>query len=91
MAHKLHWTYLSKQIWFITISVQQDLFDQNNTKDKAEEATQSPDGWGRTKKPLRYSKSFTCKDLQVGECSLSTCIYIEKLLVWLSQRDTAVV
>ena len=49
MAHKLHWTYLSKQIWLISISVQQDLFDQNNTKDKAEETMQSPDGWGRTK------------------------------------------
>ena len=91
MAHKLHSTYLSKQIWLISISVQQDLFDRNNTKDKAEETTQSPDGWGRTKEPLRYSKSFTCKDLQVGERSLFTCIYIEKLLVLSSQRDTAAV
>ena len=52
MAHKLHWTYLSKQTWLISISVQQDLFDRNNTKDKAEETTQSPDGWGQTKESL---------------------------------------
>ena len=54
MAYKLHWTYLSKQILLISISVQQDLFDWNNTKDKAEETTRSPDGWGRTKEPLKY-------------------------------------
>ena len=53
--------HICPNIWLISISIQQDLFDRNNTKDKAEETTQSLDGWGRTKEPLRYSKSFTCK------------------------------
>ena len=43
------------------MSVQQDLFDRNNTKDKAEETTQSPDGWGRTKEPLKYKRCMRNK------------------------------